>query len=261
MSGINDLYGVLKGKVTRYEEGDARTDPHSPHVYIYVQVKNIEYKIAVNTKSAPKKPIIINDKKVPNELLFIADADFDAKQITHLQELDLGFYPIKYHNKYVFSELDYPRNLDINYPDNKYNPENIAVDFIRSKLFDPCKMSILPSSEIGPDNDLADFFQKHIGENAISTGASIYVYGGHFDNGKGIHEVHMNQGSIGPYEKFNGVYQDGCILLEYSDKHWEAIFLAFQSQTWDTNDITGNSEGDSFIYDHKNEKNICKINS
>ncbi|MBP2632525.1 MAG: hypothetical protein H6Q70_3153 [Firmicutes bacterium] len=71
----------------------------------------------------------------------------------------------------------------------------------------------------------------------------------------------MNQGSIGPYKDSNGVYQDGCILLEYPDNHWEAVFLAFQSQTWDTNNETGNLESESFIYDHVSGENICKIKS
>lgn len=261
MAGIKDLYGVLKGKVIRYEEGDAKTDPDKPHVYIYVNFNDKEYKVAVNTKSYTKKPIIINDKKVPNDLLYIANPNFCAEQITNLQKLTYGFFPIKYHNKFVYDRLDYPSNIPVDFPEVEYNPEYIAVDFVRSKLFDPCQMKIMPSNKIGHDNDLADFFQKHIENNAIKNNATIYVYGGHFNNGEGIHEVHMNQGSIGQYEKSNGVYQDGCIFLEYPDKHWEAIFLAFQSQTWKTNDETGKSEGNSFIYDHKTGKNICDINN
>ncbi|MDS0525197.1 YukJ family protein [Clostridium sp. SHJSY1] len=258
MSGIKELYGVLKGKVSRYDECDARINTIKPHVHIYVKVNNIEYDIAVNTKSAPRNPIIINGKKVENDLLYIANSKFNAKQITHLQNLKQGFYPIKYHNEFVFHRTDYPKKLHIKFPSSKYNPKDIAVDFIRSNLFNPCEMKVLPSTKIGPDNDLADFFQKQIGDKAIKKHAIIYVYGGHFNKGKGIHEVHMNQGSIGDYEFSNGVFQDGCILLQYPNNHWEGIFLAFQSQTWDTNDKTGNSEGESFIYDHESGESICK---
>lgn len=260
MAGIKDLYGVLKGKVSGYDEGDARTDPDKPHVYIYVEANNIEYKIAVNTKSYTRTPIIIDGNKVPNDLLYIADSNFDSKQITHLQTLKNGFFPIKYQNKFISDKSHYPRNITVDFPNSQYNPKDIAVDFVRSKLFNPCEMNIIPSNKIGPGNDLADFFQEHIGDSAIKNHATIYVYGGHFNDSKGVHEVHMNQGSIGEYEHSNGVYQDGCILLEYPDEHWEAIFLAFQSQTWSTNDVTGDSEGESFIYDHKTGKNICNIN-
>lgn len=259
MAGINDLYGVLKGKVSGYDEADARTDKNSPHVYIFVKSNNVSYKIAVNTKSAPRNPIVIDGKKVPNDLLYIADSKFNATQITNLQNLDEGFFPIKYKNKFVYDRSDYPRNIQVNFPTSKYNPEDIAVDFVRSKLFNPCSMTILPSNESGPDNDLADFFKEHIEDNAIKNHATIYVYGGHFSSGKGVHEVHMNQGSIGEFKESNGVYQDGCILLEYPDKHWEAIFLAFQSQSWATDDKTGDSIKDSFIYDFETKENICNI--
>ena len=155
--------------------------------------------------------------------------------------------------------MDYPANLNINYPSHKYSLENIAIDFIRSKLFDPCEMIILPPDKSGDINDLSEFLRMHIGEKARSKKTTIYVFGGHYSDEKGIHEVHMNQGSIGEFACSNGVYQDGCILLEYLDGHWEGIFLAFQSQSWDTNDKTGTSESNSFIYDHTNGEKICKI--
>lgn len=244
MSGIKDLYGVLKGKVLKYDEGDSRTDFYSPHIYLYVECNNKKYKIAVNAKSSAK--IIINNNKVPNDLLYIADSNFNAEQITHLQELKQGFYPIKHHNEFVTTA-------------SGYKPQEIAVDFIRSNLFNPCDMIIVPSDKSGPDNDLADFFKNRIDTEECKKNANIYVYGGHFDTGLGLHEVHMNQGSIERFEDSNGVYQDGCILLEYPGDHWEAIFLAFQSQSWCTDDKTGMSTKKCFVYDHKTNEKICDI--
>ncbi|MFY4703060.1 DUF2278 family protein [Burkholderia glumae] len=46
----------------------------------------------------------------------------------------------------------------------------------------------------------------------------------------------MNQGNSGSYKKDNGVYQDGCLMLRYPDGSWLAVFIAFQSQTFDTDD-------------------------
>jgi uncharacterized protein YukJ len=246
MSGIKDLYGVLKGRVVKYDEADSGTDPHSPHVYLYVECNNKNYKIAVNTKSSGK--IIIDKNKVPNDLLYIADSNFDTEQINNLQKLEQGFFPIKKHNKFVTNASD-------------YKPEEIAIDFIRSKLFNPCDMVIAPSCKSGDDNDLSDFFKKRIDNEKCKKYANIYVYGGHFNNGLGIHEVHMNQGSIGGFEDSNGVYQDGCILLEYPGDHWEAIFLAFQSQSWCTDSKTGNSTKRCFVYDHRTNEKVCNIDS
>ncbi len=57
-----------------------------------------------------------------------------------------------------------------------------------------------------------------------------------FVPGQGVHDIHMNQGNSGSYRKDNGVYQDGCLILHYPDDTWLAVFLAFQSQTFDTDD-------------------------
>jgi len=127
------------------------------------------------------------------------------------------------------------------------------------KRFIPCDMIVVPSDKAGPDNDLADFFKKRIDTEECKKNANIYVYGGYFDTGLGLHEVHMNQGSIERFEDSNGVYQDGCILLEYPGDHWEAIFLAFQSQSWCTDNKTGMSTKKCFVYDHKTNEKICDI--
>ena len=51
----------------------------------------------------------------------------------------------------------------------------------------------------------------------------------------------MNQGNSGGWMRDNGVWQDGGMLIHFpSDDRWVAIFLAFQSQTFHTDDKTGN---------------------
>ena len=55
----------------------------------------------------------------------------------------------------------------------------------------------------------------------------------------------MNQGSVEEFQKYNGVWQDGGILIHLpSDDRWVAVFLAFQSQCWHTDDEKGNCIGD-----------------
>ena len=63
-----------------------------------------------------------------------------------------------------------------------------------------------------------------------------------FKPGRGIHDIHMNQGNPpGKFEKDNGVYQDGALLFNFPDEgQWMAIFLKFQTQAWHTDDVTGN---------------------
>ncbi|MFD1910146.1 DUF2278 family protein [Paenibacillus rhizoplanae] len=39
------------------------------------------------------------------------------------------------------------------------------------------------------------------------------------------------------YASENGTWQDGGVLIHFENEHrWVAIFLAFQSQSWCTND-------------------------
>ncbi|ERH98051.1 hypothetical protein BTCBT_005817 [Bacillus thuringiensis T01-328] len=47
----------------------------------------------------------------------------------------------------------------------------------------------------------------------------------------------MNQGNVGNFRKDDGIWQDGGVLFHYKDTDkWEAVFLAFQSQSWCTDD-------------------------
>jgi hypothetical protein len=52
----------------------------------------------------------------------------------------------------------------------------------------------------------------------------------------------MNQGNSGRFVGDDGVWQDGALLFHFPDQNqWVAIFLAFQSQAWHTDDTTGHS--------------------
>ena len=50
----------------------------------------------------------------------------------------------------------------------------------------------------------------------------------------------MNQGNGGQFVGDNGVWQDGALLIHYPvQSQWVGFFLAFQSQSWHTDDRTG----------------------
>ena len=52
----------------------------------------------------------------------------------------------------------------------------------------------------------------------------------------------MNQGNSQRFRGDDGVWQDGGLLLHYpTGQQWVAIFLAFQSQAWHTDDQTGHA--------------------
>ena len=52
----------------------------------------------------------------------------------------------------------------------------------------------------------------------------------------------MNQGNSIEFVRDDGVWQDGGLLLHFpTTEQWLAIFLAFQSQAWHTDDLTGHA--------------------
>ncbi|MDM5264967.1 YukJ family protein [Bacillus wiedmannii] len=194
-------YGVLKGSVIRSIESRGN---NRPHYKIYVKgEEDVEYEVAVNVKSSSNQ----------SKLLYLADGNFNAEEITNLPGMDNGYTEISTSN------------------------QNIALDYVRGGLFDPSQMVSLSHNETGPDNDLNDFLHKHIQEARSDQTARIYIYGSKYDTGVGMHNVHMNQGNKigGQWEDDNGTWQDGGILIQFED-HWVAIFLAFLSQSWCTDD-------------------------
>ena len=204
-------YGVLKGKAIKPMPGTMR----NPHFQVHIKdEESIDYRIAINIKS----------QDYPSEVLYYVGEDFRSEEITKLPALNFGFTPINHNN-----------------PD-------IGLDYIRGKLLDPSKMIPLPAEKGGPDNDLNDKIQYHF-EQAIDRDANIYAFGQRwgpeekpdqyfgFYPGNGIHDIHMNQGNTRRWEKDNGVWQGGGILIHFEQENrWVAIFLAFQSQSWCTDD-------------------------
>ena len=98
---------------------------------------------------------------------------------------------------------------------------------------------VLPHDIPGRDNDILDKMRPIL-DDAIDKSATAFIFGASF--GSGIHNIHMNQGSLPKYD--NGVYSDGAVLFKFDDRHWEAVFLGFASQRLPT-DGRGEPEPDS----------------
>jgi uncharacterized protein YukJ len=100
---------------------------------------------------------------------------------------------------------------------------------------------VLPHDAPGPNNDIIDELTPIL-QDGIDRKATIYLFGSQFNDNNsgedGIHDVHMNQGSLPRYA--NGVYQDGALFLHFADDgHWEGVLLDFASQRVPTYDDTG----------------------
>ena len=167
----------------------------------------------------------------PPELPYIAVDDFRHPVLERLGDLEDGFTAL---------------NSDASGP---------ALDYIRGNLFQRDLMRPVPTAAPGPENDLGDFLDHYVRRALGDAEARAFVFGQawgpepitpdkvfHFSPGNGVHDIHMNQGNSGRFADDNGVFQDGGLLLRFPGADggaWVAIFLAFQSQSFHTDDATG----------------------
>ena len=211
-------YGVLKGSVVDARRED---DPDSPHYQVHVRADSTNYRVAVNVKS----------QMSPSELLFFVDDRFRHPITAGLPALPPGF-----------SEL-------------QPEPGGLALDFIRGNLLDRTRLRPLPHTLPGPDNDLSDRIEHYVARASQEQDSELYAFGERWgpepDNpdkifgffpGNGVHDIHMNQGNSPQFARDDGVWQDGALVFHLpSTDQWVAVFLAFQSQAWHTDDTTGHA--------------------
>lgn len=211
-------YGLLKASLlaSRRESGG-----NSPHFQLHLRAAGTEYRAAVNVKSQAQ----------PSELLFLVDETFDHPLLAALPALAPGFTPLP------------------------SRPGGLALDFVRANLFRRGQLRPLPPFAPVSANDLADRLAHYAGRAQAEEGALTYLWGQRwgpemglpdkifgFRPGNGVHDVHMNQGNVPPFVRDDGVWQDGALLFFFPvTAQWVAVFLAFQSQSWHTDDRTGHT--------------------
>ena len=212
-------YGVVAARAldTAREDG---TD--TPHYQLHlVDGGGEHWRIAVNVES----------QQAPSELLYLVVEDFSHPVSAQLETLASGWHPLE------------------------PGADGAHLDYIRGNLFDRARMRLLPPAVEGPDNDLADLLdawsQRAVGDAAVTVfafgerfgpepGVTDKVFG--FTPANGVHDIHMNQGNAGRFAGDNGVRQDGALVIHFpAQSRWVAIFLAFQSQSWHTDDVTGHA--------------------
>jgi uncharacterized protein YukJ len=209
------LYGVLTGTVT----GHLR-DADDDHYQILVAAGTAMFRIAVNVHSSVKPP----------DLLFQSLTSLPDALTSGLEALSPGF-------KKLTSQ-----------------PGGLAQDFVRGGIVKVGEFKVVPGDLPGVANDLKDTLEEAVITAIDQAGSRVYAFGAKwgpekkkdkyfkFTPGAGIHDVHMNQGNDTSHARDDGVYHDGCLMFQYPDGPWRAFFLAFQSQSFDTDDVTGHAK-------------------
>jgi uncharacterized protein YukJ len=207
-------YGVLRGRPTQAVDATNK----SPHYQVRIAAAKQQYRIAVNVRSQQK----------PDEVLYYVEPDFRHDMLANLLGADQGFTPLK-------SEAG-----------------GLALDFVRDQLFDTSRMRPLPLGVAKADNDLNHVLDSVIQRAIGASDAEVFAFGQGFPGPDepeevdevfafspeaGIHDIHMNQGNSSRFAKDDGTWQDGGLLVHVPKAdRWVAVFLAFQSQSFQTND-------------------------
>lgn len=216
-------YGVLKGQAF----ASLRATAQSEHFQILINRGHTPHRIAINTKSS----------EAPSQVLYYASNDFHHEITDALAQSNLpnGFTPLE------------------------SKPGTLALDFIRRNLFNHSEMVPLPSRGPGDNDDLNDRLDFFVQQAMRDTSAIVYAFGQHWQDNSGadkyfpeinpstgIHDIHMNQGNPkGSFFGDNGIWQDGGLLFHFASRNrWAAVFTAFQSQSFHTDDHTGNPISD-----------------
>jgi uncharacterized protein YukJ len=128
-----------------------------------------------------------------------------------------------------------------------------ALDFLRSDLLkgtgDWRPSGIMDgSTSVEPVASLLRLLQK-----AHAGNLDVYVFGRSYKTGgKGVHDVHMNQGSQPPFlndgvddnNDHNDIWQDGAVMVDVGAPEFAAYFTAFTQQLVPTDNL-GNPVADS----------------
>ena len=216
-------YGVLAGRATDFRP---EVRGATPHFQLRIDAGRAPFRVSINVRSGASEVGAA-------DLLHLLDDDFRHPVLDGLPDLEDGFAPLP------------------------ARPGGLALDYVRGGLLDPGRMRRLPADRVGPANDLTDALatiaRRAVGDERVrffafgqrwgpEPGLADDVFG--FEPGNGIHDLHMNQGSVDHHAEDNGPWQDGALLIHFAaDDRWLALFLAFQTQVWETDGRTGAAQG------------------
>jgi hypothetical protein len=131
-------------------------------------------------------------------------------------------------------------------------PGTGAIDYIRSPLIqqpEGCLALILGifSSLFGSKERVwTDVTGNEAGQALVQlvTGSTrLYVFGAPYENphpSPGMHDIHMNQGdpvTSAQFHALDGIWQDGCVIVQTADGNLAGYFGKFATQSLKTDDF------------------------
>ena len=111
--------------------------------------------------------------------------------------------------------------------------KGLYLDYIRMKLFPHEKMIQMKGFDI-KSVYLTGIIEKNVVQAMNNDDYEVIAFGRLYANGKGLHDIHMNQGSVDKFRKNDASYSDGGLFFRNRrDDKITAVFIAFITQSLD----------------------------
>jgi len=106
--------------------------------------------------------------------------------------------------------------------------KDLYLDYIRMKLFPHEKMIQMKGFDV-----TSIYLTGIIDVQAMNNDDyEVIAFGRLYANGKGLHDIHMNQGSVNKFRKNDASYSDGGLFFRNKrDNKITAVFIAFITQS------------------------------
>ena len=109
--------------------------------------------------------------------------------------------------------------------------KGLYLDYIRMKLFPHEKMIQMKGFDV-TSIYLTGIIEKNVVQAMNNDDYEVIAFGRLYANGKGLHDIHMNQGSTDKFRKNDASYSDGGLFFRNRrDNKITAVFIAFITQS------------------------------
>lgn len=109
--------------------------------------------------------------------------------------------------------------------------KGLYLDYIRMKLFPHEKMIQMKGFDV-TSIYLTGIIEKNVVQAMNNDDYEVIAFGRLYTNGKGLHDIHMNQGSVDKFRKNDASYSDGGLFFRNRrDNKITAVFIAFITQS------------------------------
>jgi hypothetical protein len=228
---LDDGYGVVIGTIADHYIEPPDEEGRWPHYKIFVDTPAGEYECVINLKSRSEIKVEYRDfrnlgRSFFQDILDLSDGYHALSSNSSSGALDVIRHPGLmdpfclhwYSCWFPFRKINYP---ELYYP--KWSKLLIRKRCHCTQWWMESGTNLI---------ELIEYYLMRVHR--------IYVFGEPYNSGLGMHNVHMNQGDPidSPFSAENGIWQDGGLILEYTDPQPRlSVFVTkFQTQSLRTDE-------------------------